>query len=117
MDEQQDQQIQTTSQVSPPSEPRETSSLPPPNYLVWAILTTVFCCLPFGIVSLIYAAQVNSKWASGDIEGAKLSSKNARTWAWVAFAVGIALALVSIILSIFGVIAGLGLEAFDSLDI
>ena len=22
----------------------------PPSYLVWAILTTLFCCLPFGIV-------------------------------------------------------------------
>ena len=30
-----------------------------PNHLVWAILVTIFCCLPFGIVSIVYAAQVN----------------------------------------------------------
>ena len=24
-----------------------------PNHLVWAILATVFCCLPFGIVAIV----------------------------------------------------------------
>ena len=32
-----------------------------PNNLVWAILTTLFCCLPAGIVSIVYAAQVNGR--------------------------------------------------------
>ena len=30
-----------------------------PNHLVWAILATLFCCLPTGIVSIIHAAKVN----------------------------------------------------------
>ena len=38
-----------------------------PNNLVWAILSTLFCCLPAGIVSIVYAAQVNGKLAAGDI--------------------------------------------------
>ena len=37
-----------------------------PNYLVQAILTTLFCCLPFGIVAIVYAAQVNTKIEAGD---------------------------------------------------
>ena len=41
-----------------------------PNYLVQAILVTVFCCLPFGIPAIVFAAQVNSKVAAGDIHGA-----------------------------------------------
>jgi Interferon-induced transmembrane protein len=52
---------------------------PPPNNLVWAILTTIFCCLPAGVVSIVYAAQVNSKWAQGDVAGAQKASQNART--------------------------------------
>ncbi len=40
---------------------------PPPNYLVWAILCTIFCCLPLGIASIVFAAQVNGKYAGGDI--------------------------------------------------
>jgi hypothetical protein len=55
----------------------------PSNHLVWAILTTLFCCLPAGIVSIVYAAQVNSKWAGGDYQGAMDSSRKAGIWAVV----------------------------------
>ena len=41
-----------------------------PNFLVWAILVTLFCCLPFGIISIIYAVQVDGKVSSGDLQGA-----------------------------------------------
>lgn len=105
MNEQQEQQLQSPQQA------------PPPNYLVWAILTTILCCLPFGIVSIVYAAQVNSKWQMGDYDGAKLSSKNAKTWAWVAFAIGIAGVLLWLLLVIFGVVTGLGLGALEGWDV
>ena len=62
----------------------------PANYLVQAILTTLFCCLPFGIVSIVYAAQVDSKYNGGDYAGALAASKNAKTWAWVSFGIGLA---------------------------
>jgi hypothetical protein len=42
-----------------------------PNYLVFAILATVFCCLPAGIPAIVYAAQVNSKLLVGDMQGPK----------------------------------------------
>jgi hypothetical protein len=51
---------------------------PPANNLVLAILVTIFCCLPLGIVAIVYAAQVNSKWAMGDVEGARESARRAR---------------------------------------
>lgn len=58
-----------------------------PNNLVWAILTTLFCCLPAGIVSIVYAAQVNGKLAAGDIAGAQDSAVKAKKWAiWSAIA-------------------------------
>jgi hypothetical protein len=37
------------------------------NYLVTAILVTLCCCVQAGIVAIVYAAQVNSKLAAGDI--------------------------------------------------
>ena len=86
---------------------------PPPNYLVFAILTTFFCCQILGIVSIVFAAQVNSRWASGDIEGAMNASKNAKLWAWVAFASGAIIALVFTLLAIFGVFAGLAFGEFE----
>jgi len=59
-------------------------AIPPSNYLIGAILATIFCCQVFGIISIIYAAQVNSKWQAGDYEGARQSSKNAQLWFWLA---------------------------------
>ena len=53
---------------------------PPKNYLVESILVTIFCCLPFGIAGIVFAAQVNSKFESGDIEGAIKSSEEAKKW-------------------------------------
>ena len=64
-----------------------------PNYLVQAILVTIFCCLPFGIASIVYAAQVNGKLDAGDIPGAMQASSNAKTWMWVAFGAGLFLAV------------------------
>ena len=57
---------------------------PIPNYLVHAILVTIFCCLPFGIVAIVYAAQVDGKAAVGDyIEregGQRATRRNGRSW-------------------------------------
>jgi uncharacterized membrane protein YoaT (DUF817 family) len=77
------------------------------NYLVFAILTTVFCCLPAGVVSIIYAAQVNGKIAAGDFAGAMAASKNAKTWAMVSAGLGV---LWVIFILIYVVIVG-GLSA------
>ena len=71
-----------------------------PNYLVQAILCTLFCCLPAGIVSIVYAAQVNSKLAVGDRMGAIQSSENAKKWAWVSFGVTIGLIAIYIVIAI-----------------
>ncbi len=69
-----------------------------PNYLVQAILVTIFCCLPFGIVSIVYAAQVNGKVAAGDIAGARRAPSSAKTWAWVSFGVGLGSVVVWILI-------------------
>ncbi len=73
----------------PPSQPGygQPAGSPPPNNLVWAILSTLLCCLPLGIVSIVYAAQVNGKWSAGDYQGAQESSDKARKFAiWSAIA-------------------------------
>jgi ABC-type Fe3+ transport system permease subunit len=86
---------------------------PPPNYLVFAILTTFFCCQILGIVSIIYAAQVNSRWNAGDVAGANDASRNAKLWAWIAFGSGLLIGVVTLILVVgFGMFAGL-MSGFD----
>jgi len=55
-----------------------------PNYLVPAILATLFCCLPLGVVSIIFATQVNTKVAEGDIAGAMEASRKAKMFLYIA---------------------------------
>jgi hypothetical protein len=62
---------------------------PPNNFLVPAILATIFCCLPAGVVGIVFAAQVNSKWAVGDVAGAQSAAAKARTWTFVSVGVGL----------------------------
>ena len=75
---------------------------PPSNYLVPAILATVFCCLPFGIVGIVFAAQVNNKWAVGDVVGANDAAGKAKLWTWVSFGVGLAGVAVWVLLVVVG---------------
>lgn len=60
-----------------------------PNHMVGAVLTALFCCQIGGIVAIVYAAQVNSKLASGDVEGARAASKTANTWITVNIITGV----------------------------
>ena len=61
----------------------------PNNYLALAIVSTILCCLPAGIVSIVYSTQVNNLYADGKFEAAERASKNAKTWGIVS--VGVAL--------------------------
>jgi len=53
---------------------------PPKNYLIETILTTIFCCWPLGIPSIIYATRVEKKFYKGDVNGAELDSASAKKW-------------------------------------
>ncbi len=53
----------------------------PDNNLVWGILTTILCCLPLGIVSILSAIKVDNLWNSGQHEAAIAEAKKAKQWA------------------------------------
>ena len=72
-----------------------------PNYLIPAILATVFCCLPVGVVSIIFAAQVNGKLAAGDIAAATDASKKAKMFMFIAIGAGLLTWVIAIVLWIF----------------
>lgn len=63
---------------------------PPKNWLVESILVTIFCCLPFGLVGLVHASQVESRFFLGDVAGAERAAMEARKWTMVAVWVGVA---------------------------
>jgi predicted secreted protein len=82
---------------APPPSDGGMGAAPPDNKLVWSILVTIFCCLPFGIVAIIKSAEVNSKWAAGDQAGARQSAADAGKWIKWSVIVGVIAAVVSTI--------------------
>lgn len=79
----------------------------PPNYLVWSILAALLCCLPGGVVAIVYSTQVSSRFQQGDYAGANESSRNARKWVIIsAIAAVVGWAIYLIILAVTGVLAG-----------
>ena len=53
----------------------------PNNHLAWAILSTLFCCLPLGIVSIVYSSKVDGLYNAGDIKGAYDAASKASNYA------------------------------------
>lgn len=90
-------QPQNTAPAQQPTNPQPVNTQPaegatepcPPTNLVWAIITTVLCCLPAGIVAIIYAMKVTNKYREGDIEGAKRASEVGAWWCIVSIILGI----------------------------
>jgi heme/copper-type cytochrome/quinol oxidase subunit 2 len=78
--------------------PGQPPAAKPQNYLVWAIVTTLLCCLPLGVVSIVFAAQVDSKWNAGDYAGATDASNKARTWAMASAIVGLVFIAVYVVI-------------------
>ena len=85
----------------------------PDNNLVWAILSTILCCLPLGIVAIIKASNVNSLYDRGDYAGAEEAAKSAKTWAmWGAGIALIGTILYILLVVVFGVAAGIGASGY-----
>jgi hypothetical protein len=69
--------------------PKRVEGQPPKSYLILAILVTIFCCLPFGIVGIVYANKVEDRFYAGDLEGALRASSTAKMWTLIGFLCGL----------------------------
>ena len=85
-----------------------------PNYLVQSILVTLCCCLPLGVVAIIFSAQVNSKLAAGDYAGAQEASRKAKMFVWIAFGLGIVAILISLLTNGAMIMQGISQGATNS---
>lgn len=70
----------------------------PDNYLVWAILTTILCCLPFGVVSIVYSCKVNNLWDAGQEQDAYDAARKAKNWAIASAVSGVVFSILYIVL-------------------
>lgn len=75
-------------------------------YLVLSIISTLCCCLPFGVVGIVFSAKINSSMTAGNLEEAQNNAKMARIWIIVSFAIGILTWLIYMILIVTGAVSG-----------
>lgn len=77
----------------PVPDPSQQGMVPPNNWLAASILATLFCCLPFGIVGIVKAAQVNGQWNSGNYEQAYKSAADAKKWTLISVITGVVVSI------------------------
>ena len=73
-----------------------------PNYLPWAIASTIFCCIPLGVVSIVFAVKANSAKAVGDLVTARNAANQAKIWLIVSVVGGLLASMFVILASIAG---------------
>jgi len=76
------------------------SAVAVPNYLVGGILATLFCCLPTGIASIVFASRASSKAAIGDTQGALADASKAKLWLWLSVIPGFLMAMLGILAAV-----------------
>ena len=71
-----------------------------PVNIVFPILVTLCCCLPCGIVSIVYASQANSMGAAGNIAGAMGAASNSKTWGIIGAVGGVVIGGIYLVLAL-----------------
>ena len=84
--------------------PQEPVNLVP--YLILSIISTLCCCLPFGVVGIVFSAKINSAMLAGNLEEAQNNAKMARIWIIVSFAIGLLTWLIYMVLIVTGAVSG-----------
>lgn len=84
-----------------PAVPPQPENAPPiKNYMTEAILVTLFCCLPFGVVAIINASQVEGHQRSGNYHAALTAADTAAKyvrWSLLSWVALVAVYLVAIL--------------------
>ena len=75
-------------------------------YLILSIISTLCCCLGFGVVGIVFSAKINSAMLAGNLEEAQNNAKMARIWIIVSFAIGLLTWLIYMVLIVTGAVSG-----------
>ena len=62
-------------------QPEEPKKYCPESNIVWAIVCTIMCCMPLGIVAIIKSLSVEKLWEQGRHDEAQKAADAAKKWA------------------------------------
>ena len=72
------------------------------SHMADSIITMILCCLPFGIIGLVYACKVNAALKNNDVAAAQHASKMANMWNWIGFGCGLLWAITCVACALGG---------------
>lgn len=81
-----------------------TGGSAPDTWLWQSIVATLFCCLPAGVVGIIYAAQAQSAIGTGDYATATAKASTARTWTLVSVGLGVVTIIIAVAFGLLGAV-------------
>lgn len=71
-----------------------------PSHMCMAVLVTLFCCLPFGVVAIVKASQVNALAAGGNYAAAEEASDSAESWAYWSMGLGLLANIICLVIEL-----------------
>ncbi|XP_038053389.1 proline-rich transmembrane protein 1-like [Patiria miniata] len=83
---------------------RTAGNVPPPDYMMFALMVTLFCFLPLGLIGMMKAMEARNRWQVGDGVGAHQSAQEARRWSIAGLAIGIPIIIALVVILIILVI-------------
>ena len=69
-------------------EPKRPDFMKPSSGLVLAIITTIMCCLPMGLMGILRASKVDRLWAAGCYKEAERYASSAKRWTIAGIVIG-----------------------------
>lgn len=84
----------------------EQKNVCPDTNLVWAILCTVLCCVPLGIVAIVKSTSVEKLWNQGRYDEARKAANDAKMfsiWGAVLSVIFIVLYFIIVFVAAFAV--------------
>jgi len=76
------------------------------TYLIPSILVTLFCCLPLGVVAIVFAAIAHGQLKSGNLEEARRNANTAKILCWVSFGLGLVFIGIYMVAFMLGLASG-----------
>lgn len=79
----------------------------PDSHLALAIITTILCCLPLGVVAILKASKVDTLYVAKQYEAAKQASDDAKKWSLIGMGVSAVVTIIYILILVLGAAAGI----------
>lgn len=72
-----------SSQVNSNGNNNQYKPMRPNDNMLWAILSTILCCVPTGVYAIFQSSKVNGLYNKGDYAEAQAMADSAKTWSLV----------------------------------